>query len=213
MQELLQMWLVVEVLGFICLPLTMVVFHNLPDRGWAFSKAIGLVLLAFCTWFPLMLLPTLPYSRLFITGVVLMLLAGGIAGYRSVFPNLKKLLRVNIGYVLVCEAIFLGMVFGLGWIRSFTPQIDGFEMFMDESFIAGIMRSPHLPPHDTWFTGFPVNYYYYAHYVIATLAKLLDQPPAIAFNTGICIYFGLTALALFGVTCNIVGWARYARRV
>ena len=48
MVELLQMWALVEVLGLLCLPLTITVFHNLPDRGWAFSKAISIALLAFC---------------------------------------------------------------------------------------------------------------------------------------------------------------------
>jgi len=62
---------------------------------------------------------------------------------------------------------------------------------MDEGFIAAIMRSPNLPPNDMWFAGYSINYYYYAHYTIAMLAKLLGQSPSIAFNTGICIIFGL----------------------
>ena len=69
MVQLLQMWALVEVLGLICLPLTMTVFHNLPDRGWAFSKAIGIALLAFCVWLPLMYLHTLPFSQVFIAGI------------------------------------------------------------------------------------------------------------------------------------------------
>ena len=44
MVELLQMWALVEVLGLLCLPLTITVCHNLPDRGWAFSKALGMAL-------------------------------------------------------------------------------------------------------------------------------------------------------------------------
>jgi YYY domain-containing protein len=103
------------------------------------------------------------------------------------------------------------MVFLLGWIRSFGPDIRQFEMFMDEGFIAAIMRSPHMPPNDMWFAGYSINYYYYAHFTIATAAKLLGQSPSIAFNTGICMFFGLTASNLFGVTCNIASWARYLR--
>jgi hypothetical protein len=66
MFELLQMWALVEVLGFICLPLTVTVFHNLPDRGWAFSKALGIALPAFCIWLPLMYFHVLPFSHVFI---------------------------------------------------------------------------------------------------------------------------------------------------
>src|SRR5215471_18632052 len=212
MAELLQMWALVEVLGLLCLPLTITVFHNLPDRGWAFSKAIGLALLAFCVWLPLMWVQVLPFSQLFIAGVLLILTAFSVIGFIRVWRDLAKLVSANILYILVCEAVFLGMVFLLGWIRSYGPNIHSFEMFMDEGFLAAIMRSPHFPPNDMWLSGYPINYYYYAHFTIATLAKLLGQSPSIAFNTGISIFFGLTAVNLFGVTCNIVSWARYLRK-
>src|SRR6266516_697066 len=212
MFELLQMWALVEVLGFICLPLTVTVFHNLPDRGWAFSKAISLALLAFCAWLPLMYFHVLPFSQVFIAGVLLVILAFSLIGFARTRQVILKLVRVNFIYIVASEIVFLGMVFLLGWIRSYVPDIHSFEMFMDEGFIAAIMRSPHFPPNDMWLSGYPINYYYYAHFTIAVLAKLLGQSPSIAFNTGICIFYGLTALNLFGVTCNIISWARHLRR-
>src|SRR5437899_7024746 len=211
MAELLQMWAMVEVLGFICMPLTITVFHNLPDRGWAFSKAIGIALLAFCVWLPLMYVQVLPFSQLFIAVVLCILCAFSIFGFIRVRRALVELVRAHIFYIIVCEVIFLGMVFLLGWIRSYGPNIQNFEMFMDEGFLAAIMRSPHFPPNDMWLSGYSINYYYYAHYTIAMLAKLLGQSPSIAFNTGISIIFGLCAVNLFGITCNIVTWARYLR--
>ena len=212
MVQLFQMWALVEVLGLLCLPLTITVFHNLPDRGWAFSKAIGIALLAFCVWLPLMSVQVLPFSQLFIAVVFFILCAFSIFGFVRVRHALIALVRAHIFYIIVCEVIFLGMVFLLGWIRSYGPNIQNFEMFMDEGFLAAIMRSPHFPPNDMWLSGYSINYYYYAHFTIAMLAKLLGQSPSIAFNTGICIFFGLTAVNLFGVTSNIVSWARYQRR-
>src|SRR5438067_13230043 len=212
MVELIQMWALVEVLGFIFLPLTITVFHNLPDRGWAFSKAIAIALLAFCVWLPLMCLHFLPFSPLFITGVLLILVAFNIIGFLRVRHTLLKIVRVNLIYIVACETVFFGMVLLLGWIRSYGPDIHSFEMFMDEGFIAAIMRSLHFPPNDMWYSGYPINYYYYAHYTVAVLAKLLGQSPSIAFNTGICTFFGLTAVNLFGVTCNIVSWARHLHK-
>jgi len=212
MFELLQMWALVEVLGLLCLPLTITVFHNLPDRGWAFSKAIGIALLAFCVWLPLMYVQVLPFSQLFIAVVLLILCAFSIVGFVRVRQALVALVRAHIFYIIVCEAVFLGMVFMLGWIRSYGPNIQNFEMYMDEGFLAAIMRSPHFPPNDMWLSGYPINYYYYAHFTIAMLAKLLGQSPSFGFNTGTCIFFGLTAVNLFGVTSNVVSWARYQRR-
>jgi len=212
MVELLQMWALVEVLGLLCLPLTITVFHNLPDRGWAFTKAIGIALLAFCVWLPLMYVQVLPFSQLFIAGVLFILCVFSMIGFVRVRHALVALVRAHIFYIIVCEAIFLGMVFLLGWLRSYGPNIQNYEMYMDEGFLAAIMRSPHFPPNDMWLSGYSINYYYYAHFTIAILAKLIGQSPSIAFNTGICIFFGLTAVNLFGVTSNIVSWARYQRR-
>lgn len=211
MVELLQMWALVEVLGLICLPLTFIVFHNLPDRGWAFSKALGVAVLAFCVWLPLMTLNYLLFSQFFIAGVLLLLLALNLIGFLKIRRTIINVVRINLFYIIVTELVFLGMMFLLGWIRSYVPNIQGSEMFMDEGFIAAIMRSPHFPPSDMWYAGLSINYYYYAHFTAAMLAKLLGQSPSVVFNTGICMFFGLTAVNLFGVTCNIVSWARYKR--
>ena len=212
MFDLLQVWALVEALGILCLPITVTVCHNLPDRGWAFGKALGLAIFTFCTWFPLMCLRTLPYSQAFIVGVLLFLVVCSIFGYWRTHQEITKVVRRNTFYIVLTELIFFGMVFLLGWLRSFRPDIRSFEMFMDEGFIAAIIRSPHLPPNDMWYAGQNINYYYYCHYAIATLAKVLGQYPSIAFNTGISTYFGLTAVNLFGVTSNIVAWAKHNRQ-
>src|SRR5258708_8733719 len=99
MAELLQMWAMVEILGFICMPLTITVFHNLPDRGWAFSKAIGMALLAFCVWLPLMFLQFLPFSQFFILGVLLILFAFNLIGFFPLRHPLLKLLLTNFPYI------------------------------------------------------------------------------------------------------------------
>jgi len=211
MIDLLQMWVLVEALGLVCLPLTITVCHNLPDRGWAFSKALGMALLTFCVWLPLMYGRSLPFSQLFIAAIALLILTCNLLGLRRTQQTIVKVVRSNRVYILACEVVFLGMVFLLGWLRTFDPNIQSYEMFMDEGFIAAIMRSPHLPPTDMWFAGYSINYYYYAHLAVAIPAKLLGQSPSIAFNTGISIYFGLTAINLFGVTSNIVAWARHLR--
>src|SRR5579871_6774293 len=211
MVELVQMWALVEVLGLICLPLTMTVCKNLPDRGWAFSKIVGMALLAFCVWLPLMTIQAFPFSQLFVFGVFLIILALNIYGFTRTWRTIVETIRTHLTYVIACELLYLGMIFLLGIIRSYNPNIQSFEMFMDEGFLAAILRSPHFPPQDMWLAGYPINYYYYAHYTIAVLAKLLNQPASIAFNTGICTFFGLTAVNIFGVTSNIVAWARHQR--
>lgn len=212
MLELFQMWALVEVLGLIFLPLTITVFRNIPDRGWAWSKALAVLVVSFCVWLPLMLVPILPFSRVFILGVVLLLLALNVVGFLRTRHTIVHIIRANGLYILTTEAVFLGMVLLLGWLRTLGPEIYSYEMFMDEGFLASIMRSQHFPPHDMWYAGFSINYYYYAHYIVGMLAKLLGQIPSVAFNTGISMLYGLTAVSLFGVTSNLVSWSRRFRK-
>src|SRR5215469_8499788 len=106
MLELLQMWALMEVMGIVFLPLTVTVFHNLPDRGWAFSKALGLAALAFCIWLPLMCLQFLPFSQLFILGVLLILFALNVLGFIRMRKTMLELLRTHFFYIVCVELIF-----------------------------------------------------------------------------------------------------------
>jgi len=95
MFELFQMWALVEILGLICLPLTLIVFRNLPDRGWAFSKTLGMALFAFCVWLPLMTFQLLPFNQLMLAGVALVLLACSLLGMLKMRLALLKFIRLN----------------------------------------------------------------------------------------------------------------------
>ncbi|MEE8163233.1 MAG: hypothetical protein V3T92_04370, partial [Anaerolineae bacterium] len=43
-------WLIVEILGLAALPLTYRLFKNLPDRGYAFGKPLGILLTSYVLW-------------------------------------------------------------------------------------------------------------------------------------------------------------------
>ena len=122
MIELFEMWILVEVLGLMCLPLTSSVFRNLPDRGWAFSKALGVLVLVFCVWLPLMCVRVLPFNQLFIFGVALLLLISNLFGFKYQHNAIVKMIRKNVRYILTVESLFLGMMFLLGWVRSFRTS-------------------------------------------------------------------------------------------
>jgi YYY domain-containing protein len=214
-------WLFIQMLGLACLPLTFSIFANLPDRGWALSKALGVLSLCFLVWFPLTLpsiLPgplaglALPYARGTILAFLLLLLAanGWLLRYR--WREIVSLAREQTGYIVLSEALFAGAFALLIWIRAFIPDIYGTEKFMDEAFVSAIMRSTHLPPNDPWLSGYAINYYYLGHFIVATIAKLLGTSPAIAFNTGIALIFALMAINLFGVTTNVVTLLRGQRQ-
>src|SRR5260370_41096201 len=130
MLERVLMWALMEVLGFLLLPLPITVVHNLPDRGWAFSKAIGLAVLAFCVWLPLMCFQFLPFSQFFIFGVLLILVALNLLGFLRVRKTLAELVRSLFLYIVCVELIFFCLLFLLGSLRSYTPDMRNSRLFM-----------------------------------------------------------------------------------
>ena len=215
MGETFLWWLAIEVIGLAGLPLTALVFANLPDRGWTLAKPFSLLMLGWLIWFPLTLISALPFNRVWIVLTLLLYLAGNIAlvwRVARVRKALAALLARRRGFLIVSELLFLVAFAGMVWERSFTPAVVDTEKFMDVAFLSSIWRAPHLPPPDPWLSGQPINYYYFGHYLIALLAKLLGTVPGTAFNLGVGLVFALTAVAVFGVASNLFAVVSPTRR-
>lgn len=206
-------WLAIELLGIVGLPLTATLFANLPDRGWALSKPLSLLLLGWLIWFPLSLIPALPFNRGWILGTALLFALGNAAllRRRETLAALRRLLTRHWGYVALTEGLFAGAFALMAWVRSFTPAVVDTEKFMDVAFLSAIWRAPHLPPPDPWLSGQPINYYYFGHYLMALPAKTLGTQPSVAFNVAVALTFALAATAIFGVATNIAAVARRGR--
>ncbi len=204
MGVVLSWWLLVEALGIAALPLTATLLANLPDRGWAFARPVAILATAWLIWFPLASISALPYSRWWILATLVGFAAGNAALLRrpALRATLRRMLAREWGYALTCEVIFAGSFALMAWLRSFTPAVVDTEKFMDVAFISSLWRTPHLPAPDPWLSGVPINYYYFGHFLIATLAKLLGTQPGTAFNVGIALIFALAAVAVFGAAAN-----------
>ena len=50
MLETLSWWLLVDLIGIAVFPIAFRFFRNLPDRGYAFIKPLGLLLIAYPYW-------------------------------------------------------------------------------------------------------------------------------------------------------------------
>ena len=50
MIEAIAWWLAVELIGLAAFPLAFVFFRFLPDRGYSFSKVLGLLLVGYVLW-------------------------------------------------------------------------------------------------------------------------------------------------------------------
>ena len=215
MHDLLTWYIAVEALGLVALPLVALALPHLPDRGWSLAKPLAILLIGLVCWLPLMLFPSLPYSRGWILLVVLVFAAANAMAV-VLRPEIGKgwfrFVRRQWLYVLCSEAMFAGALWVMGSLRALNPQPENTEKFMDLAFLSSIMRAAHLPPPDPWLAGYPINYYYFGHFLLATLAKLLDTAPQIAFNTGIALTAGLVACGIFGVAANLAALVLGTRR-
>jgi YYY domain-containing protein len=210
MGEMFSWWLLVELLALAGLPLASIFFTNLPDRGWALGKALSLMITGWLLWFPLAVVPALPYARLWILAIFILFAAGNVAlAWRlRLWLGLREFIARRWGYVLASEAVFTLSFALMGWIRSYTPAVVDTEKFMDAAFLSSLWRAPHLPAPDPWLSGEPINYYYFGHFLIATFAKLLGTQPGTAFNVGIALIFALAAVTIFGVAVNLTAVLR-----
>jgi YYY domain-containing protein len=214
MAELIAWWLALEVIGVAALPLTAVLFGNLPDRGLALAKPAALLIFGWLVWAPLATISALPYSRGWILAVFVVFAAGNVALLRLPEPRatLRRMLLTQRAYLITAELVFTGAFALMAWLRSFTPAVVDTEKFMDVAFISSLWRTPHLPAPDPWLSGEPINYYYFGHFLIATLAKALGTQPGTAFNIGVAAVFALAAMTVFAVAANIFAVARRGDR-
>lgn len=194
-------------LGLIFLPITSRVFKDFVDRGYAFSKIIGLTLGAYTVWL-LASLKLFPFSSGAIFGVL------GIWGVLNLGIWLRGNFRFEpfkIFLALGEEVLFLGSFVFWVFIKGHQPDIFGLEKYMDFGFINSILRSNFMPPADIWYAGETINYYYFGHFVTAVLTKITGIPSAVTFNLMLSSLLALSIVASFSLGLNL--WERFSGKL
>ncbi len=198
-------------LGLMALPLALYLFRNLPDRGYAFSKAIGLLVLGYLLWLSgsLGVLSNTRTSIFVLLG--LMAVASGLLFLRRRQEFLLSLRRL-LPYVLAAEVLFAALFAGLALLRAYTPGIYHTEQPMDFAFLNATYRSRTFPPVDPWLSGHSISYYYFGYLLSATVSKLTGIAPASAYNLSLAMFFALSGVGAFGLVFNLVRWLKSSWR-
>lgn len=205
-------WLAVLLIGLIAWPFSFVTFAWLEDRGYALSKALGLILVAYLAWI-------VPSLRVWINDlplVVLVLVAtAGASAWiaRRFWRPWLTWMRHHWRLMLVYEGLFAVAYILFVFIRLLNPDLwqpwNGGEKFMEIAYLHATVRSPYFPPYDPYFAGGTINYYYWGYQIVNVLIKLTGITPAVAFNLAVPTLFALTVVAACGLVYNMVaGWAR-----
>lgn len=193
-------WLVVLLLGVLFLPISTRIFSPLLDKGYIFSKVLGIIILSYLL-FILGIAHILPFSTISIFLVLLIYVVALIFVYGFKLPRLpdKKLRRIWVFE----ESLFLGALAFWSYIKGFQPDINGLEKFMDFGFINSILRSNFFPPVDMWFTPEPINYYYFGHLQTAFLVRITGIEPNILYNIMLASIFAFLFAGGFSIVFSV----------
>ena len=202
----LRWWAALTMLGLVALPLVYTLLRPLPDRGYAFVKMAGLLLVSTVFW----LAGSLGFAGNDGGGIALALVVvGGLSllAYRRRAPGdvaLGDWLRHNWRTVLAAELVFVAVFALWVWVRAQNPAIANTEKPMEFAFLNGVTLSPSFPPIDPWLSGYGISYYYFGYVMTSLLARLAVVPTAVAFNLAVAWLVAGAAVGAYGVVYNLI---------
>ncbi len=179
----------------------------LPDAGYAAARVLAPALAVLPAWW----LASVGLARFdtpsIVGGAGALALVSAAAWSRNRTP--WSALRPRLGSALIVEAVFLGAWAGFLALRAANPDlwhpVFGGEKPMDYAHLNAIIRTPAFPPHDPWYAGGHLNYYYYGHVPTAALSKALGVPPGTAYNLALAGYAAAMVAGVFAVGHGV--WA------
>ncbi|MFA4955519.1 MAG: DUF2298 domain-containing protein [Candidatus Methanoperedens sp.] len=199
-------WLVLEIIGFLALPISFYLCRNLKDYGYSVSKPLGLLLTTYFSWIISYFTGYSYFSVLFsfaLTGIISLLIY---------FMYLKKThISIDKKYIFKFEILFLIAFIIFVIIRAYSPEIywTGGEKFMDMTFINSMLRTTEFPPLDPWMSGTVTYYYYFGYLIVANLINISGVFPSIAFNLATASFFALSFTTAFGIGFNLTEKIKY----
>lgn len=219
-------YLTLSLLGLLTFPLAWRLLPALADRGYSFSRALGLLLWAFLLW----LMTSFGLTRNNGAGILLALfIVAGLSVWaiRTIVNGrwtenekipvnglspIVEWLKSNRALVITVEILFFVAFAFMAFARANNPENIGTEKPMELAFINAILRSPTFPPHDPWLSGYAISYYYFGYVMAAMLAKFTFTSGSVAFNLMLALVFALSAVGAFGLLYNLLAayWKKSA---
>lgn len=213
MAEFLRWYLALQVIGLAALPLAFFCLRTLPDRGFAFARPLGLLVVGYLLW----LGATLGFwANRPVTVAALVGLVGAVGWlvWPETGSHLRALWREQRRLILATEGLFLGAFALWALVRAYNPEIFATEKPMEFAFLNAVLRSERFPPVDPWLAGHSISYYYFGYVLVGLLAKLTATPAGVAFNLAVALLFALAATGAFALGVAVLStWPGLSRRL
>lgn len=205
LQNVFQWWLVIFLLGIIVLPFTVRFFYLFFDKGYAFSKTIGIITISYAAYL-LGTLHVLPFTTISIFFLIFLTFLASLIFRKNTFSEIKK---TGVWKIMLWEELlFFAALFFWSYIKCFQPDIHGLEKFMDYGFINSLLRTTYFPAKDIWMAPLSINYYYFGHLATAVLTKISFLQSNITFNLMLASIFAFTFTGAFSLGANFIYFIR-----
>ena len=186
-------WAGIWILGLLAKPIVNFLFPTWKGK-WLLAKPIGLLIVSYLVW--LMAITSIaPFGLGLI--IISMIILASLSGWVMFKHKNSDAYRESWKEILVEELLFLFCLLFWSWIKAHEPTINGLEKFMDFGFTQSILNGGYFPPKDMWFSGQPINYYYFGHLTMAVLVKLTGVSLSFGFNLMLATLFSVTFTTSF----------------
>jgi len=199
-------YIALSILGMIAFPILSKLFRRFPDKGYAFSRTAGLLLVTYLFWLMTSLGLAMNSVGGILSGVIILILSSLWIYRNESIQETYIWIKDHWKYAISIEILFVLSFASMTGVRAYNPDIFGTEKPMELMFINSILASPTFPPHDAWLSQHAISYYYFGYVMVAMLARITGTPSSIAFNLGLSTLFALTAVGGTGVCANIISY-------
>ena len=206
-------WLLLMLLGWSVFPLSFLGMSGLPDKGFAITKTLVALLVAWLAWLLASFqIAVFSAATLWMVWGLWAAISASMARWH--WQAISAWLRQHWRYLIGVEFLWL-LLFGIftvvrwGNADLWHPSYGG-EKPMDFSYFNAVVRSTYFPAYDPWLAGGYLNYYYFGFVIAASLTKMFGVMPALAYNLILPTLFAGTGAGAFCVAYNLVESSRPA---
>ncbi len=199
--HLMYWWIISLLIGLIAFPISFYLFRNSYDKGYMFSKIVGLFIIGYLSW----LVGFLNFSVVSVIFVMLLVAAASAWVFLQCGKEILDFFSTKFAIVLISELFFFLVFFSYAFSKMYHPDIEGQEKFMDFAFMNAVGKTNHMPPYDPWMagSGLYISYYYFGYVLMGLIQKLSFIPNGMSYNVALAYLYALSAIGVVGLLFNL----------